>query len=280
MSYYIVHDNCIKPHKTYKFTENITHLTHMRVNRIFSAMLMAVGMGLSLNAQATPLTFSASGTGANAGLDASATFDVSGGQLIVTLTNDSPNDITSPAQILEAMFFNIRSDVNLSLVSAVVNTGSDLCNFGNTPACQPAAGTDVLASDVYGGWQYKDNLGTTVNGATRGVGAAGLNIFGSGTDGMAYGILSQGDDTSTYNGGMVNGSPFEKDSVKFTYDMSGSGAGSVGTAGDLSISNVSFNYGTALNTIGDIPAPNSAALLGLGLVLGAVARGRRSRSTR
>jgi hypothetical protein len=250
----------------------------MAANRLITRLLMATALGLSVNAHATPVTFTVAGSGANTGLDASASFDISGGQLVVTLTNDSLNDITNPAQILEAMFFDIRSDVNLSLVSAVVAGGSDMCDFDNANPCVPAGGTDVLASDVYGGWQYLDDMGTTINGATRGVGAAGLNIFGSGTDGMAYGILSTGDNPNTYNGGMKNGSPFEKDSVQFTYNMSGSGAGSVSTAGDLSISNVSFNYGTALNTI-SVPVPNSAALVGLGIALVAVARRRRRYST-
>lgn len=242
----------------------------------FSIACTALAMSLSLNAHATPLSFSASGTGSNTGLDATASFDINASdQLVVTLTNDSPDDITDPSQILEAMFFNMRNDVNLSLVSAVVGSGSDLCNFSDSTPCQPAGGTDVLAADgINGGWQYKDNLGTTVNGATRGVGAAGLNIFGSGTGGMAYGVLSQGDNTSTYNGGMVNGSPFEKSSVQFTYDMSGSGAGSVGAVGDLSLSDVSFNYGTALDTL-SVPAPSSVALMGLGLVIGAAVRRRR-----
>lgn len=246
----------------------------MKANRLFSTVLMAALLGLSLNAQATPLTFSATGSGSNAGLSATATFDINGaGDLVVTLTNDSLMDITNPSQILEAMFFNIRSDINLSLVSAVVAGGSDMCDFGNSTPCQPAAGSDVLASDVYGGWAYIDNMGGDINGATRGVGAAGLGIFGPGTDGMAYGILSEGDDTSTYNGGMVNGSPFVKDSVQFKYHLSGSGAGSVSTAGDLQIADVSFNYGTDLNTI---PAPSSAALLGLGLAIGVAMRRRRA----
>src|SRR5712691_9326837 len=88
--------------------------------------LLAVGavvavLGWSaLPASAFPVTF----TGSSGNLSASAKFDVSGADLIITLTNTSPNDVLVPTDVLTAIFFDLDPTLTLDRVSAVVAPGS------------------------------------------------------------------------------------------------------------------------------------------------------------
>jgi hypothetical protein len=118
-----------------------------------------------------------------------------------------------------------------------------------------------------------------------GISSTGLNIFGAGDrfpgpdlqppespDGLQYGILSAGDDTTTGNSAILNSGGLIKDSVVFT--LGGAGAGF-----DLNrITNVFFFYGTAVGEGGynghQTPAPGAVALLGLGGILCVTRRAR------
>lgn len=65
---------------------------------------------IPFQASATPVTFNAS----SGLLSASATFDIVGGNLSVTLTNTSTNDVLAPSDVLTALFFQYhrRSSIN------------------------------------------------------------------------------------------------------------------------------------------------------------------------
>lgn len=91
----------------------------------------------------------------------------------------------------------------------------------------------------------------------------GTNLQGpAGVDGLQYGITSAGDDTTTGNAPVTGDFALTKNSVVFT--LSGLPVGFDPSAG---ITNVSFQYGTALtepNVPPDIPVPEPATLLLLG----------------
>lgn len=200
-------------------------------------------------------------TSVNGNLAASATFGVSGSNLLVTLTNTSLADVLVPAQVLTAVFFDLPGGVTLSPVSALLGAGSTVL-FG------PSNG-----GNVGGEWAYIGNLNAPAPG-NAGVSSSGLGLFGDGNfggsdlqgpvsvDGLQYGITSAGDAWFTGNAAVTGKFALIKNQVVFT--LSGLGAGS-----DLaSISNVTFQYGTSLTENPSVvPAP-AAALLGvIGLAL-------------
>src|SRR5262245_20520295 len=87
---------------------------------------------------ATPVTFTGSGTSAASGanLSASATFDVVGGNLTVTLTNTSNDDVTVQGDVLTAVFFSVSGPalgLNSMAGSAVLAPGSGVYFGGTDP---------------------------------------------------------------------------------------------------------------------------------------------------
>ena len=93
---------------------------------------------------AAPITFSAS----SGNLAASATFEVVGGNLQVTLTNSSLFDVLVPADVLTGMFFDVNGAAPvLTPVSAILGLGSVVIFGGTDPG------------DVVGGeWAYETSL--------------------------------------------------------------------------------------------------------------------------
>jgi hypothetical protein len=215
--------------------------------------LMAAAAAAAI-AVATPaaaaVTFNAT-NGNN--LSASATFDIVGGNLQVTLTNTSGVDVNDPAQILHALFFDVSGNPSLTYTSA------NICGSCTFTAAGPT-GTDVGAE-----WGYITNP----NGVTQhyGLSSAGYGVgsytFVSGaTDqphqgtppaGGDYGLVSAGYTTAGDNGGVTNNQPYVKNSVIFNL---GAYNGSLSN-----ISNLRFQYGTALtdtNLPGTPPVPEPA----------------------
>ncbi len=206
-------------------------------------------------------------TGSSGPLAASATFEVNGsGQLVVTLTNTSANDVTQPAQVLTALFFNVSGgSLTLTRDSALLAPGSTVIL---DPDGQPAGGI------VGGEWAY--NSGSLNIGApgSRGYGisSTGIDLFGPGDrfpganlegptspNGLEYGITSAGDNPATGNGGVSGSGGLIKNSVVFSL-------GGAGTNFDLNrITNVYFFYGTSLGEGGfeGVPTPGAASLLGV-----------------
>ena len=232
-------------------------------------------------------------TGSSGSLSASANFDVTGSNLIVTLTNTSTADVLVPSNVLTGVYF---SGVGaLSSTSALLSPGSTVIY---DPQGQPTGGS------VGGEWGFGSGLsapgGATAaimsTGALGGLGQPtfpGANLAGPvGLDGLQYGIVSAGDNSATGNGGVTGSEGLIDNSVTFT--LGGLPAG----FSLASIGNVSFQYGTSLTepivpgTPGgqcpngapnfpicspqvETPEPMSMAMLGVGLAgLGLVRRRR------
>jgi hypothetical protein len=193
---------------------------------------------------------------------ASALFHVSGSNLIVTLTNTSTVDLTEPAFILTALFFDVTApDLSLTRTSAIVAAGSSVIGV----VSQPAGGV------VGGEWAYLAGLSGAPHGAAYGISSSGLGLFGAANrfpganldgpdepDGPQYGITTAGDNPTTHNGGADTS--LIKNSVVFTL-----GGLPEGFDPSTRITNISFQYGTGLdepNLL--VPAPGALGLFGLG----------------
>ena len=211
-------------------------------------------------AQTTPLTVGTSGT-----LSATATFEASGTDLMVTLTNDSAFDVLIPVQVLTTVFFNMDDSISLTPVSASLGPGS-VVHFGSDGG-----------GNVGGEWAYEEDLSGILGhpDADRGIGSAGLSVFGltnfNGpnlnppppnpvTNGLDYGIVSKWDDISSGNAKVTGKVPLIQDSVVF--ELSGLPAG---FDPSTDIYDVTFQYGTSLGET-TVPEPGTLLLLGSGLV--------------
>jgi hypothetical protein len=213
--------------------------------------------------------------GESGDLSASVKFEVSGSDLIVTLTNTSTVDVMNPSMVLTAVFFTIEG-VSLTPESAMLASGSDV-NIGI-----------ANGGDVSGEWAYADGLSGAPLGADQGISSSGLGLFGPGDlfgthdldppvspNGLNYGITSKGDIPTTGNP-QVNTTwtkqvePLIQYAVVFTL----SGLDGITLTRD-SITNVSFQYGTSLCEPNvSVPEPATLLLLGCGLI-GLAAFGRR-----
>ncbi|MGH9722027.1 MAG: XDD4 family exosortase-dependent surface protein [Bryobacteraceae bacterium] len=237
-------------------------------------------LGLTGSLLGTPVEFS----GSSGNLSASVLFDDSvAGTLIVTLSNTSPNDVLVPIDVLTGVFWDSSVALTLTRSSAVVPGSSTVYFCGGS--C-PAGGV------VGGEWAY--NSGLAGPGATAyGISSAGLGLVGPGDrfpgpnlqgpdspDGLQYGILPAGDNTATGNAPVTGDNALILNSVIFT--LTGLPAGFDAQA---AISNVQFQYGTALSEPsfpGDpgggggggsqVPEPATMSLLGGGGLLLLIAK--------
>jgi hypothetical protein len=212
----------------------------------------------SAPAHASMITFSAS----QGSLAASVTFDTSGTDLIVTLTNTSAADVTVQNQILTAVFF----DVGGPLLSLNPGAGSAVLASGSTVLF----GTSDPGNVVGGEWQYLAGIGGSApHGANYGISSAGYGIFGSpnfpgsnlqgpaAINGLQYGITSAGDDSSTGQPAVTGTNALIQNSVVFTLPGL-----PVGFDPATAISNVNFQYGTSLlDSNIQVPAPGALSLL-------------------
>lgn len=230
----------------------------MKTTRI--ALLVCAALA-PLPAAAASITFNFS----SGPLSASALFEKSGSNLIVTLTNTSLSDATVPTDILTAVYFQITGDPLLTRISAEVPLTSEVFDIGT--------GTNVTPLDrvVGGEWSYLNGINPSPPN-NSGVSSTGVGIFGPGNlfpgpnlqgpsspDGVQYGITSAGDNVLTGNGG-ISGSHLIKNAVRFTLG---------GWSGEPSekITAATFQYGTSLDEPqfpGLVPEPSSMALLGCG----------------
>jgi len=210
-----------------------------------------------------------------------ATFEVSGSDLVIGLTNTSGYDVMVPEESLTALFFDLDGGPSLNPVSAMLGDGAVV--YQGSTIITDINGDGVIDEadrDVGGEWAYKMNVPTLP--ATHAISSVGLddligpkdrfdttmNLAGpESPDGMQYGILSAGDDLATGNGGIL-GNPMSRDSVVFTL----SGLDPDFDPGD--ISNVWFHYGTSYTS--PLPPPSAmpepatmtALVLGAGALTG------------
>jgi hypothetical protein len=246
----------------------------MKLRTVFAFFLAAVGMVSS--AVATPITF----TGSSGSLAASVSFDIVGGNLVVTLTNTSSADVLVPTDVLTAVFFNVSGNPTLSKISGLLAGGSTVIYNG-----QPAGGV------IGGEWGYLNGISEYSDNS--GISSTGLGVFGptsvfpgpnlsgpADPDGLQYGLVSAGDNSATGNGGVTGSGGLIHNSVQFTLDNLPPGF-------NLAfIDRVTFQYGTALTDTSitggctncvfqQTPEPQSLALVGFGLLALALMRRRK-----
>lgn len=188
--------------------------------------------------------------GSSGTLAASAKFDTSGSNLLVTLANTSTADVLVPADVLTAVYFDIAGNPTLGRVSAILTPGSTVL------FPESGTGTDpVIPNGVGGEWAYAKGLSVATGVGTQGISSAGLGLFGPSDrfpgvdlqnpeepDGLQYGLISPVDDPANGNTPVTGKYALIKSSVDFV--LSGLPSGFDPSTG---ISNVYFQYGTALD---------------------------------
>lgn len=174
-----------------------------------------------------------------------------------------------------ALFFDLSGVGALTPVSA--SLGSSTVFYGS------------IVNDVGEGWQYKSGTSGLPGGQTEGISGAGYGVFGpSGNffspgvtlDGLDYGLLSAGDNSGTGNTGVTGHGPLINDSITFLLSGLPVGFTEADLAADLT--NVAFQYGTALSDVTEpcigscgparIPEPSLPLLVGAGLLAWGVTR--------
>ncbi len=262
------------------------------------------GAAALLVVAAVPAQAAVDFSGVFGSLAAKVSFEVAPGErLVVTLTNTSTGTSNVPADVLTGVFFSGLGGISASGGSAILAPGSSVINTAVNSA--PYTNLQPPGGNVGGEWAYLGGLSGAPGGATQGISSSGLGLFGGANlngpnlqnpgalDGMQYGIVTGTTTLANFNPGMT-GHAFIRNSVVFTLtNYTG------GTAGLAGITNVSFQYGTALNEpnvpgtqmvcangapnypicspqVVDVPEPMSTAVLGVGLAaLGFLRRRRR-----
>jgi PEP-CTERM motif len=230
----------------------------MRVVRFVLAGAFALTMALGLStAQATAITFTASGTGSDGALSASAAFTTTAGQVDVTLTNLLGADvIRSAGQALSDITFT------LSNTAGTLGTTSASGQLGNISGIVPPGGGTVTYTSgdpsrwLGAGGQGEFNVsGDTVTLGVIGGGQPSQMIIPFQVDGGAY---------SNVNPGFDNFNPYAIGPTTFSLNLSGVTAATT-------ITSATFSFGTGPDTFlpgtpgGVVPEPGSLVLLGSGL---------------
>jgi hypothetical protein len=245
----------------------------LRLSRFVGFLVVAAVLGSTLGLP-TDANASITFTGSDSTHSASATFDVSGTNLVVTLSNLYSNGNFQFVQtdVLTAVYFNVNGKPTLATVSANVPASSTIWHPDGTNVGQ--------------NWQYLQNnsgLGSTVT-QDYGISSTGLGIFGpSGNfssngqhlDGGGWGLMPQ--TTANFGHAQFDTTPFVQSTAVFK--LSGFGSNLLSDIG-----NVEFQYGTSLTETsfsgtsgvgpndGTVPEPTTlviwSLLAGLAIAIG------------
>lgn len=247
---------------------------------LIRSKLMLLGMVCSMLpmlASAAPITF----TGSSGSLAASATFVISGNDLIITLTNTASYNHAADGDlaagsVLSGIFWDLTGSPTLTPVSATIPTGSILLQSGQCDVGPCSSST----TNVGGEFVYGTSSSGFPNSAFYGAASSGYISGSSGNfngpnldnpnapDGINFGLVPSGFNAGDGNGGLDT-EPLIRNAVQLVL------SGVSGLSTDA-ISNVSFQYGTALtdaNVPGgplvppqSIPEPTTLLLFGAGLL--------------
>jgi hypothetical protein len=229
--------------------------------RLVGPVALALALASS-TAWGTLISFTATGSGSDGALSAQADFNVTDGQLIVTLTNLLGADvIRSAGQALSDISFDLSDDVGT--VGALTAAGQ----FGNVDGSGNV--TNVTTDSRTGDstpvrWFDNGSIGGT---------SITLEAIGGGKPSQMITPAAPGGVLSNVNNGFQQFNSYVIGPGTFTLDLSGVTANTI-------ISNVQFSFGTGPDTFlpgvpvptPGLPEPGVLALLGLGLFVLAASR--------
>lgn len=270
-------------------------------SKLVCAMTL-LGLALAPAAARAGVTFS----GSNGSLSASAYFQQSGNNLLITLSNTGTQDALVQADILTAVFFDLTA-TGLQLQSATASAiyKQNASGHGNSwtlgsllnpsvPDLAALNSTNGGPGNFAGGWQYRESgsaLGGSVVPQHHGLGTNGLGIFDGNVkvvDNEDYALTSAADNLTTSQSGQLYNVPFIKSTITFTLTLPTSFV----LSGN-NVSNVRFQFGTdaakepsITDPTGDddgivitgspVPEPGSIVIFA-GLLAGTIGLGRSRR---
>jgi len=258
---------------------------HMISAAVATALTLGLVAGEAQALSTRTFTFS-SGT-----QSASAVFDITSGNLTITLTNTSGSDAMIPVDILTGIFFDLQAgnDPLLTRVSASLAGTSSVIFAPAAPVSGSVPTSGTGTNGLGGEWAYREVNGGLNYGSDSGISSAGLGSFAPADrfrtdsnlqgpddpDGLQYGITTAGDSSATGNNAVTGDFALIKNSVVF--EFSGLPVGY-----DLASMNekVTFQYGTNYTEPHFDGVPNPAAFLMLGGGLAGLVGLRRFRKVR
>jgi PEP-CTERM motif-containing protein len=247
----------------------------MKCNRRKSPFVAALAVaGISLlgtasSVQAAPITFSATGTGSDGALAASAQFTASAGQIQVVLSNDlAANVIRSAGQALSDLSFTLT---NAPGTVGTLSASGQLGNIADGGLVTYTSGAPVRflqqGPPPPGGTGFFSVVGNTVT----------LEAIGGGQPSeMIVPSIANGGTFTNTNNGFDNFNPYTIGPATFTLALSG-------VTANTTVTGATFSFGTGPDTFlpgtctsgctsppppppGTVPEPASLVLLGSALL--------------